>query len=169
MRDFPEFDQSGQYSINNLNDVSPMFLGDLMAWIEANPPKIPASQITGFNQYQPLAAPTIATIQSTTSTTYTALTTAGPLLTAIEPATYLISFGCSAFGANAARMNIMIDGVTLDPADTNYCSRDGSSPGNISTTFQADVKSSLTARYLSTVGGSVSFGNRWLTATKMSN
>ena len=104
--------------------------------------------------------------QSTSSTSYAALTTAGPLMTAPLAGEYLIGFGAHSVGSLASYGNIMSVelGTTATDAD--------SIQGNVRHPMMRVIKPTLTSgttalvtKYKAEAANTSSFGKRWLQIT----
>ena len=170
------FKQGGHYILTNLiSEVSPSVLGDLSAYFEANPFKVPLEQITGYAQQTPVIAPNINQEETTTSTSYTALTTPGPLLTNLPNGIYEVSWGCLATCSAATFRSVMSVSINGNaPDDTKRAQVNSTNLVGASCTAQYTLNmgssgNSITAQYKLTSAGTGTFGSRYLSATKISN
>lgn len=173
-------DATQQFSVNSIYDVSPAFLGDLLAYIELNPPKIPLAQIQGYISNEPYTATPVNPEQSTTSLgTFVDLTTVGPSLSGLPDGTYIVTWGSimsTTVAANRAQMGVSVNGGAVDTtvlAATNSPSAVGST-GQRSITVQMAAGSggsTVVCKYrlaLTTPAGTATFGNRYLSAVRVS-
>lgn len=115
----------------------------------------------------------VATLQSTTSTTFADLLTTGPALTITTGVNCLVSFGAMALNTTAglgARVAPALSGATTQAAsDTNSTCMES---GNASDSFQftwCTVYAGITAgsntwtlKYRAVGGGTATYSNRWL-------
>lgn len=134
---------------------------------------VPIGQIVGFSRYTAQAADLIVAEESTTSTTFGDLTTPGPELTGLPDGNYLFLYGAAASGSvggGAAAMSIQVnaDAVALNDAAASQA------PEFVSTAIAVvkpltENNNTVTAKYLSSNGDSVSFLRRWLIALRYSN
>ena len=115
---FPELTPpGGKPVINSIFDFSDAALGQLRLWLEQNPPAVPITSILGFSQFTAQLA-SVSTTETTTSTTYADLATAGPTLSGLPDGRYLYLVDVTSF--NSAAGNACISGVTINgsaPAD----------------------------------------------------
>lgn len=118
--EFPRLTETGPTpKITSIFDFSPQALGELQLWLSQNPPSIPITQIIGFQNFTAVVAPTIqgGTHESTTSSTFTTLATAGPTLTGLSPGKYLVFFGAiadSTVATNSAVMGVSVNDAAVD-------------------------------------------------------
>lgn len=151
-----------------------IFRSWLVAYIEANPPLLPISQITGFSQF----TAKYATVQSvtgenTTSTTYTNLTTTGPELTGLPDGLYLVLHGCvshTSVAGSQARQSISVNGVTAVDDDATQCG-----VANNQSVMTAVIKTldagdnTILCKYRCEGGAAGEFSYRFLIALKYAN
>lgn len=113
---------------------------------------------------------TIITSESTTSTTFTNLATAGPLITFPRSGFYDLRMGARITAASGQAGLMTIATATIAAADANALLAGGSastvdtSP-SIEHRFEAAAADSVTAKYRSSGGGSMSFATRWMRLT----
>jgi hypothetical protein len=108
--------------LDNIYQVSPLFLGDLSAYFTQNPFPIPIAQVTGFDQITPFVADAVQAEESKSGNTYGALATPGPVLTGLADGSYLVIWGCSSAisdSTSRAKMAVSINGAAAD--DANHC------------------------------------------------
>jgi hypothetical protein len=149
------------------------FKGWLPEWITQAGIDIPIGQVIGFTQFTAQAAPTIATAESTTSTSFVDLTTPGPTLTGLPDGVYLILFGAAASisaPGDIALMGVKVNATEAADADTTRTSVDQAESATraIVKTLDGGGNNTLLARYRSG-GGTAAFRNRWLVAIRISN
>lgn len=144
---------------------------------------IPISQIVGFTQFTATDSGFDSTIgaESTTSTTYVDLTTSGPKISGLADGSYLILFGCqpqNATTGDSAVMSLSINGAAASddyvlsanavtsaayPAGAASCAR------AVAKTLLNGGNNTVTAKYRSVLGGTATFGRRWMIALKTAN
>ena len=148
-------------------------LSYLVETLALNQPQIPVSQLSGFTTFNPLSAPFVGDGESTTSTTFTDLGTAGPTLTAVPDGTYLLLFGAliKVSGAgNFAYMGVKLNTTEAVDADSvqttnvqfTHCSF------AVKKTLSNAGNNTILARYHTDAATTATFGNRWLIAIKTS-
>lgn len=145
----------------------------LLDYIAVNIPDLPISHIFGYSGFAPQEAPTIATGESTTSTSYTNLTTVGPTLAELADARYWISFGalCGSSASGAAQASIQINSDAVSDDDRIQASPTGIAGG--ASCARAVIKTlaggtnSVTMKYKSGDGSSVGFSQRWMILVKL--
>lgn len=149
----------------------------LMDFVATNIPLIPISQVFGFTQFTALMAPQITTNESTSSTAFVALTTAGPTLT-VEPGNYAVIWGAHAGNSASvgkAQMGISINSSNPADSDTNYWAVGTQSQeqgyATKTNTYTCPLGSNtITALYrTSAAGGNAVFQDRWMLAIKYAN
>jgi len=158
--------------VNSIYDMSPSALGDLLAFIEQNPPKIPIDQVTGFTQITPYMASGVQLEEQSSSTVYTDLTTPGPSLSSLPDGTYMVLWGCTASSSSVsarAKMGVSTNGAAVDDtiapgvATPNAA---GMSYG-VSLTLSAGGSNTITCKYRVTASATGTWGNRWLLAVRI--
>lgn len=100
-------------------EFPPEFKQWLADYVARSVPKLPISQVFGF-QLQRIRSATVDTAQTTTSTSYTDLSTAGPTLSELANGWYLLIFGGDGSASTASaspRMSPSINGATAVDAD----------------------------------------------------
>ena len=135
-------------------------------------PLIPISQVVGFTQFTAQDAPNVLTQQSTTSTSYTDLSTVGPQLTGLPDGQYIIFFGANQFSVGAEpNMSIQVNATAASDDD-----RVVTGAGTAAHQSRAVIKTldnagnnTITVKYKSNSGGSVTFFNRWMFALRIAN
>lgn len=153
------------------------FMSYVLDYVQTSRLIVPIGQVFGFSQFTANIATPVSTLESTTSTTFGALTTAGPSLSGVGDGKYLILFGCEADIATSgqqALMGISVNGSTPASANGDACA--GASTTAVSGVSIATAKTlsnagsnTITAQYASSGGSSASFRNRWLIALKFAN
>ena len=172
---FETYQQPAAPVVQTIFDVSQIALGQIVEYLEANPPRVPISQITGFTQFAATQAQ-VLTLETTTSTTYADLATAGPTISGLPDGQYLFLFGGhikSSAGGTTALMSLSYDGSTPVDADSAGCAN----------TDQAGVSRAVThtlsgvvtgghtvkAQYRMGSAGTGTYQNRWLVAIRYAN
>lgn len=150
-------------------EVHPDFLSNLLDYVAVNIPQIPASQIVGFTQFLGTPIAQVFTGESTTSTTFTDLATVGPQLTSVGSGRFLFFFGCQAqttAASGVAIMSLSTNGAAATDDDSLVA---GSDAGTINATSMRAIEvvltepnNTITCKYRSNNGTSVSFTRRWL-------
>ena len=135
-------------------------------------------QITGYSQ-NTTNSNQVQAEESTTSITYTNLTTPGPSISAVSDGLYAVTYGCAASISNSAtraRINISVNGAAPDDTKTPQAYTANGSVVGISAAGQVRLSggsgNSITLQYAVGSTGSgktATFGNRYLTATRVSN
>ena len=171
----PEWKPDTPYRINNIQELNPLVLGDIRAFLEQDPPRIPIKQITGFTGFTAYSA-FVNADEGTSATTYGALATPGPLLDKLAPGQYLLSYGAIASApATAGFTGIMAPTVNggSPPAGSECVFYVAPAPqvtnGSMSAvvTLDQDGGNRIECLYLSNAGGTtINFRNRWLTALR---
>jgi hypothetical protein len=141
---------------------------------------IPVSQLRGFTQLV-AQQDEIFTPESTTSTSYADLTTAGPQLTGLERGVYIIQYGCECgatpipASADSAIMSPSINGATPDEtARVVFQSLFSTAQlsANVARALRVELSendNSIKLQYRCINGNGVSFADRWLTALRIGN
>jgi hypothetical protein len=116
--------QSGDPGVvlDNIYQVSPLFLGDLSNYFLQNPFITNINQIPGFQQTTPYVATTVAVEETRSVATYGDMNTVGPSLTALPDGMYMVSYSAAAkisSGTTRARINIGINGALPDDTVTS--------------------------------------------------
>lgn len=145
--------------------VPPLFLGGMVDYLTVNQPEIPASQVFGFSNYVPSYA-TVATSETTASTTYVDLATAGPTISGIPDGDYFILLGgrLSVTPApNSTFISLSINGST--PADADGALQPLGSAISVVTGIQKTLSNSgsntIKCQYR-VAGGTGTFANRFV-------
>lgn len=100
-------------------EFPPEFKQWLTDYVATQMPKMPISQVFGY-QLQRARTATVETQQTTTSTSYTDLATAGPTLSQLANGFYLLIFGCDASNSSSAGDGYMapsVNGAAAADAD----------------------------------------------------
>jgi hypothetical protein len=171
---FPEWSPQSPYKVNTIAELNPLVLGDIRAFLEQDPPRIPIKQITGWAQFQATTG-FVAADESTSSTTYGALATAGPVIDKLAPGQYLLLFGgtCRIISGTGGNCNIgpSINGAT--PTGANTCwiglfstAADNSSAMGITTNLGQEGGNTVELLYRVQALPTGSFRNRWLIAVR---
>jgi hypothetical protein len=135
---------------------------------------IPIGQIVGFMQAAPQVADTVATGESTPSTSFTDLATVGPELTGLPDGQYLFLYGCRASNNSAgslAEMAIKVNATEAAATDAAASSTQVSMSvmRAAAKTLSNDGNNTVTARYQANAAGTATFRERWLIALKIAN
>lgn len=111
----------------------------------------------------------VTTSQTTASTSYAALTTAGPSITVPLAGDYIVEIGCRTFSDGANQGGIMsydIGGTGAVDADRiEFSMGTGVSSGNISRVRRKDglaASNALVSKYKTTGANTATFHNRWM-------
>lgn len=157
-------------AVANPNLIPGGFMAYLVDFIQTNNLLIPIGQIIGFDRFTAQNAPFINPIETTTSTTPTDLATVGPTLVGLPSGKYVVLFGAQAFGGGGAVMSLSVNGATPG-SNTNAVTHatDYTSLMLAIVETLPQSSNSLTAKYNSSSGASVSFAQRWLLALRYSN
>jgi hypothetical protein len=91
---FPEFVPVSPYKLNSITEMNPVAMGEIRAFLEQDPPRIPIKQVTGFTQFAANSA-FVATQENTSATSYGALATPGPTLSNLAPGSYVLLYGAT--------------------------------------------------------------------------
>jgi len=161
--------------VKDIFGVSADFLGQFRTWLEQNPPAIPVSQIVGFSQFT-AQANSVATRESTISTTYVNLTTAGPSLSGLPDGQYLFLFGCDAFNSvagNQLTMSIKVNSTAAADSDATLADAPAATykvclMRAVTKTLANGGNNTITCQYRVS-SGTGSFENRWLIALRFAN
>jgi hypothetical protein len=157
--------------INNIFDFSAEALGEVRTWLEQNPPFIPITQIIGFSQFAAQVA-IVQTLESTTSTTYTDLSTVGPELTGLPDGQYVVVVSAAGLNSGAVDgwMSYSVNGGTA--VDSTGSRSSGTSLAGVimfsTPTLKNNGNNSIVAKYR-TSGGTSQFTNRCLFALRFAN
>jgi hypothetical protein len=161
--------------IHSIFDFTAEALEQLAFWIEQRGLHIPVTQLIGFSQFTAQAAPFISSSESTTSTAYTALATAGPAITGLSDGRYLVMYGAlisTSSGGDRSIMSLSYNGAAA--SDSDACESRDTNLSSVSRTTTATLagggNNSITAKYRSSVGTSTAtFASRWLVALRYGN
>lgn len=173
--DFAQFQQpAGTPKITSIFDFTAEALEQLAFWIEQRGLHVPITQVLGFSQFTAQTATSVFTPESTTSTTYTDLATAGPTLSGLPDGKYVFFYGSAAkvTGAEEAGMAIQVNSDAVN--DTNdACVGQANAYQAMSIavtkTLSTGGNNTVTAKYHSLAGASVTFARRWLIAIRYAN
>jgi hypothetical protein len=170
---FPEFKPVSPYKVNTIGELNPLVLGDIRAFLEQDPPRIPIQQVSGFTGWQAYSA--FVNAEATiNSTTYQAL--GGPTLEKMPPGQYVLWYGVTVkmgsvanIGGNCAPS---INGA--NPASGSECiffvmstTADSNSSMSCTATLSQDGGNTIEILYLMNAPGeNVKVRNRWLTALR---
>lgn len=150
----------------NPNLIPQDFMAYVLDWIQTQRLTIPIGQVFGFSQFTVNSAE-VGTQESTTSTTYTDLTTAGPTLDGLSAGKYVILVGAVAMDASG-------QGAFIAPS-TGGDEAGGETQSSVFTsimgvsTHALTSAGSISAKYRSNGGGTCTFLNRWILALKYAN
>lgn len=121
-----EFERKVAAAMNNASvqiQLIAQFKEYMVQYLALNQPPIPISQILGFSQFVIQPADTVATLETTASTTYVDLATAGPTLTGLPDGRYLILFGAgmqTSVAGVPSIMNVQVNNVTPPANDEAF-------------------------------------------------
>lgn len=147
----------------------------LISYIEANPPLLPISQITGFSQFIARNDTKGTTSsESTSSATYVDLATSGPSLTDLSDGIYLIIHGARITAGPSGEQGYQSISVNGGAAsDDDSAENENSKAVSTSIAMLKTLSSgqnTIACKYRSNTGGvSVTFRRRWLVALKVAN
>lgn len=152
------------------------FWAQLIDQIQVGNLQIPVSQLLGYSQNQAQQATTVATAETTTSTSFTDLATTGPTLTGLPDGQYQVAFGAtfdfSVGGAANAFMGVKANSTEAADNDSIFWNVPLGDfvPGTRVHTFTLTNggNNTLTARYRVT-GSTGRWRNRWLAAVRVAN
>lgn len=137
---------------------------------------LPISQVVGFSQFTAQAASPVQTSESTTSTSYADLATAGPSISGLADGAYVVFFGCVARNSSAstggtADMSVKVNATEASDNDYIRINHDGNtSIGRaIVKTLDGGGNNTLTARYKKAGDGTAFFEHRWMIALRYAN
>ena len=158
--------------IQNIFGVSSDFLGQLRTWLEQNPPAIPVTQIIGFSQFSVQPATTISTNESTSSTSYGALTTPGPVLSGLPDGKYVFLFGANAVMTAAGQGLMVLKINSVAPVDADSLQTQSTASTSLAraivSTLSGGGNNTVTAQYRVSAS-TCTFGSRWLIALRIAN
>ena len=164
----PEEKQKINDYLSHPLDFPPDFKDWMADYFATNIPKIPLSQVFGFQLWRVHSASPIDTGQSTSSTSYTDLGTVGPTLSNLSKGYYIVMFGAdvSFFSpGNTRTIGLSIDGAA--PVAGNEA------PGNVGSiglvclvNLATDALHELKLKY-KVSGGTFTFSKRWLHALRV--
>ena len=128
--------------------------------------------MSGFSRFTPNPADRIATSETTTSSSYANLATAGPTLTGLPSGRYVVMFGFTGGQAagTTAFMGVEVNAVAASDDEAAKASVAG--PLSVMTCVSKTLtagSNSITAKYKQTGGGTGTFAGRWLVAFRYSN
>jgi hypothetical protein len=148
--------------------------------IAVNGIPVSISQIQGFTQFTPSNVERVLTHESTTSTSFADLATAGPLVSGLADGQYFILFGCllaneGAGIAGHARCGLQINSDAVDDTNDVILSNAISSGAPIYgetwcavKTLSAGGNNTVTLKYRA-VSNTARFSRRWLVVMKYAN
>lgn len=146
----------------------------MVQFLALNQPPLSISQVFGFAQFTAQVATTIATSETTASTTYVDLATVGPSLSGLPDGQYLIFHGCEckeSGGGSGAIMSYSVNGAAA--ADANLAENANTQFASVARptiqTLKTGGSNSLVAKYR--VGAAVTgtFASRFLIALRYAN
>lgn len=152
---------------------APDFFAALMSLIEVSGIQIPISQVPGYQQTTAKAARvSTGSRETTSSTTPTALSTAGPTVTELPAGQYAVVFGCDFFstaGAGAL-MGVKVNSTEPTATDAILTGTTVVVPGaaGLLVTLTAD-NNTLEGRYWVAAADTGSFNRRFLIALRYAN
>lgn len=109
-------------------DITFEALEQLRQWLTVNPIPVPISQVQGFSRFTAQPA-SIATGETTTSTTYADLATVGPTLSGLPAGTYLVLVGALLYNNTAgvaSSASVSLNGGAASDADAAILVTSGS-------------------------------------------
>jgi hypothetical protein len=140
--------------------------------------QLPISQVQGFTQFV-AKQDVVATQNSTTSTSFVALSAAGPTLDNLQRGTYILQYGAAIQPvANAQPGGLIVPYINTVYAGDDYRiwgSGDastallGNSVARSAVIDLTENSNSVTLKYASWNGGQTFFENRWLMALRIAN
>lgn len=162
----------------NPNLLPESFLGFLVDYLAINQPMIPVELIQGYSRNKAQTAE-VTTAETTNSTTFTDLATAGPSITGLSSGIYMITFGASSGMSsgtvtNSHLMSVSLNGAAASDTDSafwNSFSAGGNQriPGSRSIVKTLDAASnSIVCKYRVT-GDTYEWKYRWLIAQRIGN
>lgn len=156
--------------VNSIFDFSAEALGELRTWLEQNPPSVSIENIIGFSQL--FSGNVVATQESTTSTSYTDLATAGPSLT-LPDGRYLVLFASAirnSTSGGSAQAGLFVNGVSYsDPLTAGSISEFVTCALFDSLSLQTGGGNTVELKYKKNSSGTAEFYARSLIALKQSN
>jgi len=151
-----------------------IFRSWITSWVEANPPLIPISQITGFSQFLGNYDVTVASV-NTASVTFVELT-GGPDADDLADGVYVIMFGAQArtdTSGKTARMGVSVNGGAVDTdkeAASAVVVNEHSIMMALTATLDNGGANTLTVKYASSDAAATAFfRGRWFLALKIAN
>lgn len=160
---------------NRLFRNVPQFFSYIVSWIEQSGLQIPISQVFGFSQFNAQSARVDAS-ETTTSTTYTDLTTAGPTVSGLSAGTYIVLFGAQASSSVATIASLMsISANAAAAVDGDSCAT-----SVLTSNYQTAVAKAITAtvsssnnsfqcKYRTNGAATATFLYRWIVVLKAAN
>lgn len=153
----------------------PKFKSWLTEYLAVNMQPIPRSQVQGLSQFGITAATPVLTAETTTSTTYTDLATAGPTITGLSDGQYLLFYTAAMFnsaGASSA-MNVRLNSTDPTNDDNAALSNAGANGVSVISLSVADLRNSnnntVTAKYRVNSASTGTFFYRRMFALKIGN
>ena len=148
------------------------FWAQLIDQIQVSNLQIPVGQIFGFSQTPPQANK-VETLQATTSTSYTDLTTVGPELTGLPDGQYLVMYGAWAdLSATGPTMYLSPSYNSATPSDDDAAINSSDLTQSIQMTMTKTLtnggNNSIRVQYRTT-GGTATYIHRWLVAWRVAN
>lgn len=157
----------GPDSLGHPLEFPPEFKQWLTEYVAQNVPKLPISQVFGF-QLQRVRTDTVDTSQARSSTAYGDLTTVGPTLSDLANGWYLLIFGGNITGVNQGRISVSLNGVAAADDDGVLGGVTHASGMRILLThLTANNRNEIVLKYRSTDGSSQSFAFRYIHAIKV--
>ena len=141
-------------------------------------PLIPIGQIVGFTQFTlQTATPVGTSLQTTTSTTYTNLSSSGPELTGLPNGRYALFFGALSNVTSAGHVAYMapsVNGSTPSDDESAQSAVVSTAAAGVSrmveVVLDGDGNNTVTMKYRSSIGSSsAGFNYRWLSALRIAN
>jgi len=137
------------------------------------PSQIPVSQLQGFSRFTATSS-AVVTNETTSSTTYTNLATAGPTISGLSPGEFLFLYGArihrtAGSGLNAALMAPSLNAAT--PTDVEAAVFLGDDEASVAMVLQKTLTatSNEVKMQYRVVAGTYQFQGRWFTALRIGN
>lgn len=143
-------------------------------FLETQRLEIPIGQVFGFSRFTADAAADVHTNESTTSTSFVDLTTAGPSMFGLASGHYIIAFGAACYGSAANVGAVLAPSIggaaALDANRVISTSTTAVSVSRIITATLAGASNDIVMKYrVDTAGQAANFLDRWLVVLRYAN
>jgi len=154
----------------NPNLIPADFMAYVLDWIQTQRLTIPIGQVFGFTQFT-AKSDRVDAGESTTSTSYGDLTTAGPEIDGLSDGAYILFYGATMFQTSGGEA-LMSPSINSAAASDSIAAKTAASTDqSVMTAYTATLSSganSVAMKYRASAGTS-DFAARWLIAIKYAN